>query len=365
MQIQSNKSTTVVIGGREYLYFGGTNYLGLAHRAELLEAATRAFRTYGFSAGASRLTSGENDLLLALERDVAGFAGAEQALVLPTGFITNAAVVDAIDAEVDYWISSKRAHGSISCALAQSKKPVIISDFSIASNATTFRARHELPGNCKLGVFAEPIDPLLGTVLDLPSLFSALSADDFLILDEAHSFGVLGSRGAGAVEALGVVSSDRLIRTGTFSKALGASGGFILSSGAVIDSIKKQSAYFRLSTPLSPVVCAASIEALRLLKEDGDSTIAKLKTNIARVNNGLVKLGFAEFAENPLPIFHLSNSEQLGRLRSALPDMGVYIPAVTTYFSDSAQAGLRWTIQAGHTNEQLDMLLKALSDYCG
>src|ERR1700677_3640700 len=97
MVIEANKSTTVTVDGIEYIYFGGTNYLGLAHRPELMQASARAFEKYGFSAGASRLTSGENDLMLQLEKELSDFANAESAVVLPAGFMSNAVVVDAIE----------------------------------------------------------------------------------------------------------------------------------------------------------------------------------------------------------------------------------------------------------------------------
>ena len=151
--IQSNKSTRVTLDGTEYLYFGGTNYLGLAHRRELFDAAAQAFETFGWSAGASRLTSGENELMLALEQELAQFAGSEAALVLPAGFVSNAAVVDGIEPEVQCWIAVKNMHGSISSALRQSSKRVVVEEADKLHDGKPLRERHNITPDFRLGVF--------------------------------------------------------------------------------------------------------------------------------------------------------------------------------------------------------------------
>ena len=101
MPIEANNSTSVTVDGVTYAYFGGTDYLGLAHRPELMRAAEKAFQSYGFSAGFSRLTSGESDLLLQLEDSLSEFARSEAALVLTAGYMSNFAVVDALDGVVE------------------------------------------------------------------------------------------------------------------------------------------------------------------------------------------------------------------------------------------------------------------------
>src|ERR1700751_5980330 len=123
MVLVANRSTSVTIGGKDYLYFGGTNYLGLAQRRELIEAADKAFAAFGFSAGASRLTSGEHELLLSLEEELSQFAGAQRSVVLPAGFMSNQVMVDALDQSVDIWVMDRTAHASIQSALRTSRKP--------------------------------------------------------------------------------------------------------------------------------------------------------------------------------------------------------------------------------------------------
>lgn len=368
MVIKANHSTTINLDGKEYKYFGGTNYLGMAHRRELWDAASKAFERYGFSAGASRLTSGESDLLIELEQVLASFANEEDSIILPAGFMTNRAVVDAINDQVDYWIISKYAHGSIKSALAHTGKVLTVDSFlpvEAEGNRRSLRGRLGLP-ECRLGFFAEPIDPMLGWLQDIPALFNLVGEQDYLVLDEAHSFGVLGEHGRGALEHFDIAPSNpRIIRTGTFSKALGSQGGFILASKQTSQMLKANSNSYKVSTPLSPVACAASLTAIQLLRDQPDTTIRQLRRNIQLVNDRLVQVGFNQFHNNSVPIFHLPDSPQVRTLREYLPTAGMYLPTVTSYFADFCEIGLRWTIQSGHTVADLDILTSAIAKHVG
>jgi len=352
--IEENKSTSVTLDGKQYLYFGGTNYLGLAHRPELLRAATAAFEKYGFSAGASRLTSGENDLMLSLEKELAAFARSENSVVLPAGYLANSAVVDGIDDQIDAWVIQEQTHGSIKSALAMSRRQVITDS---PAKGGSLRERHALPDSWKLGIFAEPVEPMTGRLLDCKALEQSARKSDFIILDEAHSFGYLGDDGVGALQHFNLKHGSRLIRTGTFSKALGSYGGFVVGSDEVVSAIKQKSHIYKSSTALTPVVCAAAAEALRLVVSDKVNTVDKLKSNIAFLNGSLEKLGCTDFRNNNVPIFYLRNSIEIAKLRESLPACGIYVPTVGSYFADFCQIGLRWTIQAGHSIEQLELLL--------
>jgi 7-keto-8-aminopelargonate synthetase-like enzyme len=362
VKISENHSTTVRLNGQDYLYFGGTNYLGLAHRPELMQAAATAFERYGFSTGASRLTSGENDLLVELEEELARFAGAQSAVVLPAGFLSNQAVVDAIDSLVDVWIVLGQAHGSIISALSHSKKQILVHDKDL--DGKTLKEQYCLPEHFRLGVFAEPLAPLTGHIHDLSALCHGLSQSDILIVDEAHTFGVLGDNGKGALEHFRLNRfANKLIRTGTFSKALGSYGGFAAADEEVVLQIKQNSSCVKGSTSLSPPVCAAALEALRLIQSDKEGTIRKLKSNIEFLNAELSKMGFDEHSETCFPIYYVENSPQIARLKNELMDRGIYVPSVTSYFAGFCEIGLRWTIQAGHSREQLQRLLDQIAHY--
>jgi 8-amino-7-oxononanoate synthase len=353
--IQENKSTSVVIDGQHYVYFGGTNYLGLAHRPELLKAAAAAFEKYGFSAGAARSTSGESDQLLQLEEQLAAFSRTESAIVLSSGYMSNFAVVDALDAIVDGWLIQDYAHGSIRSALAQSRKEIVT--FKTHPRLDSIREALGLAPSAKLGTFVEPVNPLTGELVDLSKLSKHVSEHDFLILDEAHSFGVLGTHGTGAVEHFAIAEKSNIITTGTFSKAIGTMGGFVSGSSDLIQRIKGNSNCYKASTPLSPVAVAATMESLRLITGDYENTLGKLKHNVQKVNAELAAFGHSRFKHNPVPIFNLPQSPSSAVLQKHLRDAGLYLPSVGSYFSSANGSPTRWTVQAGHSEEQLESLL--------
>ena len=359
MPIEANNSTTITVDGVTYAYFGGTNYLGLAHRPELMQAAQKAFQLYGFSAGASRLTSGENDLLLQLEETLSEFARSEAALVLAAGYMSNFAVVDALDSVVDLWIAHKQAHGSVKSALRGSKKRVIIDD---GIEQRTLREKYNLPEGVTIGVFSEPIEPMTGALTNAQKLINSVQKHDYVILDEAHSFGVLGDSGIGALEYFKLSRFEHLIRTGTFSKAIGTQGGFVLGSEELIDRAKQHSNCYKVSTPPSPLACAATVEALRLLRTDRAATVGKLHSNIDHVNKSLVALGLSDYKDNTVPIYYLRDNPLLAKTREALKHKGIFLPAVTSYFADFCDIGLRWTIQAAHSTENLDQLTGVIAE---
>jgi 8-amino-7-oxononanoate synthase len=361
MLILENNGVSVKIEGETYLYFGGTNYLGLAHRRELLEAANEAFQRFGFSAGASRLTSGESAVLIALENRIAQFVGSKSALILPSGYISNFAVVDAIEDLVDAWVIQPNAHRSILAAIAQSKKMVYVIDdangdnkVNLGGKTLSFPSLKTCPERFRKGFFLEPIDAMNGNVSDPRPIFEELDSSDFLILDEAHSLGVLGDSGKGAREFFGLASASNLITTGTFSKAFGTQGGFVLASGDVIGRIIERSGAYRSSTPLSPVIAAATMESLRLLMESPESTIQKLQSNMQIMRKSVAQLNTSS---NPhVPIFYVSGLDSLPAIQTALKEQHICVPQVGSYFAGASNIGLRWTIQANHSQEQMELL---------
>lgn len=357
--LSANYSTRIKIASKEYLYFGGTNYLGLAQRPELLEASAEAFRRFGFSSGASRLTSGENDLLLQLEEDLAAFAGAEAALVLPAGFMANQALVEGIDDDVDAWLICEHAHASIKAAVNQSRKKVISKDWKNAAELARLRSAIGLSAGARLAVILEPVAALDGQLVDLASLPAALEKDDLLILDEAQSFAVLGAHGIGAVEHFNVFSEmKRIVRTGTFSKAVGTYGGFILAPAQVVEKVRRNSLSFRGSTSLPPLICAATLESLRLISCKPESNLNKLKDNLRFLNQELISSGFKSCAHVDVPIFYLEYSDETACIQSSLAEHEIYFPSMSAYFPGTQNVGLRWTIQAGHSPDDLSRLLE-------
>ncbi|MGH9553471.1 MAG: aminotransferase class I/II-fold pyridoxal phosphate-dependent enzyme, partial [Terriglobales bacterium] len=138
---------------------------------------------------------------------------------------------------------------------------------------------------------------------------------------------------------------------------LGTYGGFVVANEEVTDLIRKNSGAFKDSTALPPMICAASRESIRLIQEDQKRTVLALQENIDCINKQLVDLGSPQYSGNCVPIFYLRNSPTVAKLRTELPSHGIFAPTVTNYFAEYCEIGLRWTIQAGHTEEQLNRLM--------
>jgi 8-amino-7-oxononanoate synthase len=358
--IEGNLGTRVMLDGQPFIYFGGTNYLSMAHRSQLLEAGKSAFSKYGFSCSASRLTSGENDLLLELESYLARFAEFEAALVLPAGFLSNLAVVDALDDLVDGWLIQPHAHSSIRSALATSSKPIHITSHDAPPAGPVPGLEPGLEPGLKLGIFLEPINPLTGELTDVPAIAKAAPAGSFIIMDEAHSFAVLGTSGGGAAQHFNL-DKTRLISTGTFSKAIGAYGGFVMASREIIELIKEKSGSYRGSTPLSPVVCAAALAALHVIAEDRATTIDALRLNVDAVNQRLRRPGLEK--DSPVPIFYVLNPLELPALEEKLRASKIFVPVVGSYFKAACDLAFRWTIHATHKPDEIEQLLSLVEKH--
>ena len=134
-----------------------------------------------------------------------------------------------------------------------------------------------------------------------------------------------------------------------------------LASSDIISQVKQKSGGYKASTALSPIVTGATIVALKLVQEDRENTVDRLKTNLKTMNALLCELGIDHYRDNCVPIFYLRNSAAITKLREQLPERGIYIPTVTSYFAEFCEIGLRWTIQAGHTEDHFRFLHSELA----
>lgn len=371
MLLSGNESRYVKIAGQSYLYFGGTNYLGLAHRPELQNAINSCFESFGFSSGASRLTSGENEILLALEQELAEFCDAEAAITLPAGYMANQAAVEAIEHEVEFWVIADNAHASIKTAVKRNANKVIelSSDILFGADPFDYVCKHfGCSSSSRMAILLEPVNALTGRTNRVDKLISSMKNRPYFILDEAQSIGVLGENAKGALEHFKIESNERIIRTGTFSKAIGTYGGFVLASNSVIESLKNSSSAYRGSTSLPPLVCAASRESLRMIRMHPDSTISRLHSNIRFLNEVLGEIEKAESllrfsfvpSQQHTPIYNLSDFEDLAALQESIFKKGIYIPSMKSYFPGAKEIGFRFTIQVEHTHDDLRRLVACL-----
>jgi 8-amino-7-oxononanoate synthase len=358
-QVDSGQGPTLILQGREYVQFCTNNYLGLANDPEVIDAAREATARFGTGAGASRLVAGSMQLHHELENALARFKGAEAALVFPTGFMANLAVMTTFAGEGDLVVSDKLNHASL---LDGAK-------FSGAL-CRTFphrqygRAEALLQKELPLGVavprkflVTDSIFSMDGDLANLPAACEvAERAGAMVIVDEAHGTGLLGERGAGLAELQGV--EERVALTvGTLSKALGSVGGFVTGPRAAIDTLINAARSFIYTTALPPGCAAASLAALRIVERE-PARRHRLMALAGHVKSSLVALGF-DCGDSASPIIPILIGQSDAALRAAnfLNSRGLYVPAIRPPTVPPNSARLRISLMSTHTDAHIEQLI--------
>ncbi len=343
-------------GGRKYLYFAGNNYLDLARRPELINAATEASKKYGTSSGAGRTTTGTSDLHLELEEVLAEFKGTEDALIYPSGYLGNQIMLSGILQEDDVLVYDEWAHTSITEALPRTPNRAV----EFAHN--DMEELHEVVNSADQGVvLVNGVDPILGELAPLDRILEVVDGRDFRVLvDDAHGTGVLGRNGRGTPEHFGL-SSDKILQTEVMSKALGSHGGFIASSRKLIDKLRVVSNTYRGSTPLPPSVTAASIAAVKIVMDEPELR-EKVKENAAYLVDQLTARRVdADWSGSA--IVRLDISEEAARgLHDHLQNDMIIAP-YTHYPTLDSPGRLRITVSARHSKEDVDCLVNSVTEY--
>lgn len=340
--------------GKEYLYFGGTNYLGFANRSELRKGAIDAVNKYGTSYSASRETSGTGVLHLELERELAEFKNTEDACIYASGYLSNQIVLSALVDVEDVVICDEWAHPSILEAIPRSIRGV------------RFFRHHDIDHLANLlqgmrkGIIAiDGVEPGTGEIAPLSQILDILPNGDFRILvDDCHGTAVLGPHGRGTPDYFGI-NAKNVYQTETMSKALGSFGGFFTGSRAFCDRIRKVSTTYIGSTPLPPAVLGASLVAVELAMRE--SRLRKqLRENALYTASKLTELGFdATYEGTPILCIHGLKESDAKRIHRVLRDNGILVPFVH-YPTSNTPGRLRLVVTAIHTRNDIDRLYATL-----
>jgi len=293
-----------------------------------------------------------------LELRIAEFEGTEAAILFNTGFAANSGVIPALVAEGDVVFSDALNHASLidGCRLSRAAVQVYRHNDcehlkSLLREASGFRRRL---------IVTDSLFSMDGDLAPLPDLCQLAERYDCMLhVDEAHATGVFGERGRGVAEHLGV--EDRVpVRVGTLSKALGASGGFVAGSQALIDWIANRARSYVFSTAPPPPVCAAALEALDIVEREPE-TRTKLLATAARLREQLCAAGWdiGPSASQIIPIIFGDEQRALAAA-SKLREHGVWVPAIRPPTVPVGKACLRISLAAGHTPEMLAQLVESL-----
>jgi len=341
---------------RKLSYFSGCDYFRLASHPRVIAALQAGVKKYGLNVAASRLTTGNHVLYRELEAELAGYFAAESALLVPSGYMTNLVVAQALAGSFSHALVDDRSHPALADAALFLDCPVL--QFKSRDAEALARTVQRCGPGSKLLVLTDGMFSRDGSAAPLSEYLEVLPRDAVMLVDDAHGAGVLGGTGKGTLEHAGV-SRRRIIQTVTLSKAFGAYGGAILGNARLRQRILDRSRMFAGSTPLPLPMAIAALAGVRVLRGDR-SLRRRLAGNAAYVKAGLRRAGLAP-PDTPgpiVPLFPQGLSEAV-RLRRALLEAGIYPPFVK-YPGGPASGYFRFVISSEHSRRQLDGLLGVL-----
>jgi 8-amino-7-oxononanoate synthase len=354
-KIEKSNATEVTIDGRQKIMLGSNNYLGLTNHPKVIEAGVKALQEYGSGLTGSRLLNGNVLLHDQLEEQLADFVHMKSALVFSTGFGTNLGTISTICGPDDLIFSDEYNHASIVDGIR-------------FSGARKCKYKHnDMQDLEEKLAFADPKYPrfivtdgvfsMEGDIAGLDEL-TALSKKypSRLMVDDAHSFGVLGPHGDGTAAHFDVTKDIDLIM-GTFSKSLGCVGGFIAGEKTVIEYLKHNCRTMIFTAALPPSNVASVTAALGIIKAEPERR-ERVMENARFMRNGLKSLGF-DIGESTTPIIPIVIGKDLKTFQvwKDLMDAGVYTNPIVSPAVPQGRALLRTSCMATHTRKQLEFCL--------
>jgi len=356
--LQSASEAESRFDGKEVINLASNNYLGLTTHPKLREAAIEAVKQFGVGSGAVRTISGTMSLHMQLEERIAAFKNVEACVVFQSGFAANAGTVSAILGPEDHIISDALNHASIidGCRLSRAKIHVFPHK-NVAAAEKILAELDGVPGRKLLisdGVFS-----MDGDIGPLPGLVEAAEQHDaIMMVDDAHSSGVLGRAGRGTIDHFGLHGRVP-VQVGTLSKAIGVLGGYVCGSRDLIEFLYHRARPFLFSTSHPPAVAAACLAAFDVLEEEPER-IQSLWDNTKYFKQGLVSAGFdTGMSETPITPVMVGETKTAHALSNGLFEEGVLALGIGFPTVAKGKARVRTIVTATHTREELDRALEA------
>ena len=349
------------LGARRVIIMGANNYLGLTFDPQCVEASIEAVRTWGTGTTGSRIANGSLDAHLTMEQALARFFGRRRAMLFTTGYQANLGVLSALVGRGDHLILDADSHASIY-------------DGARLGQAEVIRFRHNDPDDLykrlrrlegapgERLIVVEGIYSMLGDTAPLKEIAAVKrELGGHLLVDEAHSMGVLGARGRGLAE-MADAEADVDFIVGTMSKSLGGIGGFCVSDVEDFDLLRVVSRPYMFTASLPPGVVASTLTALARVEQDAPLR-ARLTDNAARLYGGLNALGF-ETGPQPTPIVAVAMPDLPSALAmwNGLLEAGVYLNLALPPATPDSRPLLRSSVSAVHTLDQIDTVLSAFAE---
>jgi 8-amino-7-oxononanoate synthase len=358
---QGPQGPRIVADGREVLAFCSNDYLGLASHPRIVEAAIEAASRYGVGEGASHLLSGHSAAHERLETKLAEFMQMPRALLFSTGYQANIGAVTALAGPEDAIFSDELNHASLIDGVRLSRARVV--RYPHADIGFLSEALAESDATTKL-IVTDGVFSMDGDIAPLPAVLDLCERHDaWLLVDDAHGFGVIGPGGRGAPAHFGL-RSPRLVYVGTLGKAAGVAGAFVAGAEEIVETVLQRARTY-IYTTAAPAMLAAAIEtSLQLIGED-EWRRERLRKLIAVLRHGM-REGERGLAPSDTPIQPLvlgANSDAV-RASAALRERGILVPAIRPPTVPEGTARLRISLSAAHSEQEVLRLAAALNEVC-
>lgn len=366
------RGTTYLIDGQQRLSFGSNDYLGLSQHPALMAAAHAAIDRHGVGATASPLVCGHSPAHEALEVELAAMVGLPRALYFYAGYAANVGAIPALVGRGDAVFSDALNHACLIDGIRLSRAELNVYPHgdldALAQALQASRAKRKL-------VVTDAVFSMDGNVVDVPALLALCEQHGaWLMIDDAHGFGVLGAQGEGTLSHQGIASRigiapawqgrlDRLVYMATLGKAAGVAGAFIAGHPAMVEWVMQKARTYMFATA-APAVVAESLRAALCVMQDEPHRRTHLQTLRKRLRDGVGAAGLpwtlmpSETAIQPLVIG--SNADAM-QVMAALDAQGVWVPAIRPPTVPEGTARLRISLSAAHTVDQIDRLVAVLA----
>ncbi len=356
--VEGSQGRKISIDGRFVLNFCSNNYLGLADDIRIKQAAKNALDQYGFGSGASRLVCGNNSEHIKLEEKIARLKKTESALVFSSGYMANTGIIPALYDREDVILSDRLNHASILDGILLSRaqlKRYVHNDMQALEAELK-----EAGGFKKRLIVTDTIFSMDGDRAHLKEIVRlAKQYDAWVMVDEAHGFGVLGQDGAGLAAEEGL--ADKIdIQMGTLSKAAGCFGAYVAGSKALCDYLINHSRSFIYTTAMPPACAAAATVAIDIIEAEPERR-KQVLSHAQYLRQGLQALGFDTMGSTtPIIPILLKNSAKALEVSRCLLEKGIFVQAIRPPTVPLHTARLRVTVMATHTKEDLDLFLREM-----
>ncbi|MGI6005766.1 MAG: aminotransferase class I/II-fold pyridoxal phosphate-dependent enzyme [Christensenellales bacterium] len=354
--LESRQAAEVTMEGKRRIMLGSNNYLGLTTHPEVIEASVKAAEQFGSGCSGSRFLNGTLTLHVELEEALAEFLNKEACVTFSTGFQSNLGIISALCGRTDYIICDRENHASIYDACRLSYAKMLRYHHNDMDDLKS--QLEKVPETSGILIVTDGVFSMGGDVCNLPKIVELAKAYGARVMvDDAHSLGVLGEGGRGTAEYFGLEDEVDVIM-GTFSKSLASLGGYMASSRVVAEYVRHNSRPFIFSASITPASCAAAIAALGVLKRE-PQRVRRLESLSRYARQGYTKRGIAMRAtDSPCdtPIVPLYTYEMEATLYAGkvLYDEGVYVNPVLPPATGANECLLRTSYMATHNEAVLD-----------